>query len=331
MKRSIDPSSEPSVPVALGTRVVRCPIPGDAAGAVLLDFLVRRFTYHSRADWAGRLAAGRVELGGKPADGTEILVAGDVLDYHCGDIPEPPVPLEVQVVHEDDDLLVVAKPPGLPVHPAGHYFAHTLWGVLRARGYDSLHFLSRLDRETSGLLLVARNSAAAARYQRLAGEGGIGKTYLVAVEGDFPESLEATGWLEADSASVIRKKRRFSRIRPDAADAQDAATHFRCRCRHGGLSLVQAELVTGRTHQIRATLCSLGFPVVGDKIYGRDETWFLRFRSDSLTPADRAAMRLDHQALHAWRLTVRLPGQSPSVWTAPPPDDLAALFPGFAG
>lgn len=329
MKRPIDPSSEPSIQAAIGARMVRCRIPRDAAGLVLLDFLVQRFTYHSRADWSERLVAGRVELGGRPATGTEILAADDVLDYHCGDIPEPPVPLDVRVVHEDEDLLVVAKPPGLPVHPAGHYFAHTLWGVLRARGYDSLHFLSRLDRETSGLLLVARNSAAAARYQRLAGEGGVGKTYLVAVEGDFPESLDATGWLEADSASVIRKKRRFSRIRPDAADAQDAATHFRCLCRHDGLSLVQAELATGRTHQIRATLCSLGFPVVGDKIYGRDETWFLRFRDDCLTPADRVALRLDHQALHAWRLTVRLPGQTPATWTAPPPDDLAALFPFF--
>lgn len=313
------------------TRLVRCRIKPEAAGDTLLDFLVRRFTYHSRTDWAGRLAAGRVELGGKTASGAEILVAGDSLEYHCGDIPEPLVPLDVRVLHEDADVLVLAKPPGLPVHPAGHYFAHTLWAVLRERGHDTLHFLSRLDRETSGLLLVAKNRAAAARYQRLGDEVGIAKTYLAAVEGEFPESIEATGWLHADTASVIRKKRRFTRTRPDSTEAQEATTRCRCLCRHGGLSLVQANLLTGRTHQIRATLCSLGFPVVGDKIYGLDETWFLRFRDGCLTPADHAAMRLGHQALHSWQLTVQPPGQVRRTWTAPPPDDFAALFPGFAG
>jgi 23S rRNA-/tRNA-specific pseudouridylate synthase len=150
------------------------------------------------------------------------------------------------------------------------------------------------------------------------------------VEGDFPEFLDATGWLGSDTASVIRKKRRFSWTRPESGDVQDAETHCQCLCRHGGLSLVQAVLVTGRTHQIRATMCSLGFPVVGDKIYGRDETWFLRFRDDTLTPADHAAMRLGHQALHAWQLTVRLPEHPQATWTSPLPEDVAALFPGFA-
>lgn len=313
----------------VGPRVVRCRLGHEAQGRDILDFLAERFTYHSRDAWAQLLAAGRVTLAGQAAAAGTLLAAGIVLEYHCGDLPEPPVPRDIEFVHEDEDLLVVAKPPGLPVHPAGHYFAHTLWALLRERGYDQLHFLSRLDRETSGLLLAAKTGEAAARYQQLAGDGRLDKTYLVAVEGEFPETLSACGWLTADTASVIRKKRRFVSEPPAAGDAQSAQTHFRRLACHDGLSLVQAELVTGRTHQIRATLCSLGFPVVGDKIYGRDETRFLRFRDGQLTAADEAELRLSNQALHAWKLAVRLPSGETQAWTCPPPADMAALFPEF--
>jgi 23S rRNA pseudouridine955/2504/2580 synthase/23S rRNA pseudouridine1911/1915/1917 synthase len=309
----------------LGPRVACCRIPADAAGHRLLDFLATRFTYHDRTEWAALLATGRVERNGQPGTGEQILVPGDVIEYQCGDIPEPPVPTDFDILHEDAGLLVLAKPPGLPVHPAGRYFAHTLWGLLRERGYDDLHFLSRLDRETSGLLLAAKTPDARAHLQRQP----IAKTYLVAVEGEFPDALEAIGWLSRDPASAIRKKRRFYRQRLGVAGEQSAETHLRrLACDHG-LSLLQADLVTGRTHQIRATLCSLGFPVVGDKIYGRDETWFLRFRDDQLTPADRLALRLPHQALHSWRLALQTGNQLSHEWSCPPPLDFAGLSPGF--
>ena len=199
--------------------------------------------------------------------------------------------------------------------------------MLHEQGYESLHFLSRLDRETSGLLLAAKTSEAAAHYQRLAAAGRITKTYLVAVEGEFPETLDACGWLFPDPDSVIRKKRRFAVAQPATGEAQTAETHCRRLASQAGLSPVQAGLVTGRTHQIRATLCSLGYPVVGDKIYGRDETWFLRFRDGQLTPTDETGLRLPHQALHAWKLAIQLPSGENMAWTCPPPTDLVALFP----
>jgi 23S rRNA-/tRNA-specific pseudouridylate synthase len=127
------------------------------------------------------------------------------------------------------------------------------------------------------------------------------------VEGDFPEFLDAEGFLLPDETCEVRKRRRFLlRKAVDAASLPAAAeasrTRFRRLARNAGLSLLEAELDTGRTHQIRATLCSLGYPVVGDKLYGPDPRLFLRFAKDQLTPADRARLRLPRQALHAYRL-----------------------------
>ena len=309
-------------------RVARCLVRQDAAGTELIDFLERRFTYHSRAEWLALLAEGRVLLDGLPGSGLERLGVGSVIEYRCGDVPEPEVPRDIRIVHEDAEILVVDKPAGLPVHPAGRYYAHTLWSFLRERLPAGVHFVSRLDRETSGLLLVAKDAACARRYQALLACGGALKIYLAAVHGDFPDECVADGWLHADPESLIRKKRRFRREQSFGPGEQVAWTRFSCLARHGGLSLLRAELATGRTHQIRATLCSLGFPVVGDKIYGPDETLFLRFRDGSLSPDDLSLLRLPRQALHSWRLHI---DEAPGVvrrWVCPPPEDMLKLFPG---
>jgi RluA family pseudouridine synthase len=313
--------------MGLGGRIARCRIRPEWAGKSLLDVLAERFTYHNRETWAARLADGRVECNGHPATGEERVADGDVVEYHCADIPEPPVPTDFHIVHEDEDLLVIAKPAGLPVHPAGRYFAHTLWALLQDSGYDGLHFASRLDRETSGLLLAARNPGALAQYQRLNQDGRLAKTYLVAVEGEPPEQFSAKGWLSRDPHSVIRKKRRFTEQRLNTAGEQDAETHFHRLELHAGMALLEARLVTGRTHQIRATLCSLGFPIVGDKLYGLDETRFLRFRDDELTTEDHQALRLPYQALHSWKLAILTDGDEARAWSCPPPPSFARLFP----
>ena len=102
----------------------------------------------------------------------------------------------------------------------------------------------------------------------------------------------------------------------------DAKTDFRCLKRKNGLSLVECMPETGRLHQIRATLCSLGYPLAGDKMYGPDETIFLRFIEDRMTPDDRALLRMERQALHASELEFRSPfDQSRCVFTAPVPAD----------
>jgi len=282
------------------------------AGCLVLDFVAARFTYRSREEWRQELDAGRFLLGGERAASHSLLAAGDRLVYLMPELQEPPVDQDFVVLYEDDDLLAVDKPARLPCHPGGIFFRHTLWTLLQERhGIVGPSLINRLDRETSGIVLVAKNKQAARLcYQQFAGRQ-VHKRYLVLVEGEFPfADLQADGCLAPDPASAIRKKLRF--YPQDAAEmtfsrAVQCSTGLRLLCRRGEISLLEAIPVTGRNHQIRATLCSLGFPVVGDKLYGVDEELFLRFRQGGLTAADHQRLRLDRQALHAATLCLRHP------------------------
>ena len=238
------------------------------------------------------------------------------------------------LVAESADYLVVDKPPFLLVHPTKPGGPRTLWGQLRellafelANG-GQVSIVNRLDRETSGLVLVAKTAAAARRFGLLLEKQLIAKEYLAIVWG-WPEwdrntvtaPLARQGahrasaiWLKqtialtgAAATTELRVERRFRR-RTDAGD------HF---------SVVRAVPLTGRTHQIRVHLAAVGHPVVGDKIYGPDEQHYLRFIKTGWTEDLARALLLPRHALHATRL--RVPGEGD--WESPLPADLT----NFAG
>lgn len=276
-------------------------------GARLLPFLTNRFRYLDAAGWAAAIREGRLRINGAAGEANAPLRAGDRVRFRMDDLPEPPVRTDYRIVYRDAHLLAADKPGNLPCHPGGRYFRHTLWHLLRRdEGLETPRFLHRLDRETSGLVLVARTAEAARAGQAIFRDGRVRKWYRVLAEGRFPGgTVRADGWLAADPSGPVRKRRRF--IPSDSvdaasfsvADAKPSRTRFRRIATNGELSLLAAFPETGRLHQIRATLRSLGFPVVGDKIYGVDETLFIRFIADRLTPADRVRLRLPRQALHA--------------------------------
>lgn len=313
-------------------RRTSCTIEPQEEGLTLLGLLTRRFDYRTESQWIELVEAGRLLVNGVPASVDAVLAARDHLEFVVPDRAEPSVRTDFRVVHEDASLLVVDKPPDLPCHPAGRFFNHTLWALLRRqRPTETLQFVNRLDRETSGIVLLAKTAEAAKACRAAFSGTGVTKTYLVLVEGEFPGTLNAEGYLETDESSQVRKKRRFVRC-DDPAGATFgpgqtwALTEFRCLQRARDLSLLEAGLRTGRTHQIRATLCSLGFPVVGDKLYGVDETAFLRFIAGVLTAEDHAALRLPRQALHATELRLPHPvSREPMRFRSPVPADMAAL------
>ena len=305
----------------LNRRVIRSSIDWSGVGLRLDRFLAGRFTYRSLEEWRERIAAQEILLNDLPADPDVVLAMHDKVEYFPGDIPEPEADLSYRIAYEDDELLVVDKPGNLCVHPTGPFFKHTLWHLLCSK-YGKIHLVNRLDRETSGLLIAAKNPAAAAKLGKPSWP--MHKEYLALVFGNFAEQTEAYGFLIQDTASSVRKKRRFvagDRPPEGAVKVESSRTVLIPERPGERYSLVRARLETGRLHQIRATLFSLGFPVVGDKLYGPDDSIYLRIRSNAITAEDRARLVLPRQALHSARLEFRHPasGQTITVESPLPP------------
>ena len=299
----------------------------DEAGKPLEEWLARRYTYRSLDEWRGEVEAGRILVDGEGADPRAQLVAGQSVSYDPPLVPEPPVNREYRVVYEDSELLVIDKPADIPSHPGGIYLHNSLVSLLKER-YGEVYLANRLDRETSGLMLVARTKMTATFLFRELKERRVVKEYLALVDGEFPARLDARGWLEQDVESVVRKKRSFL-LDPAAVDPGDAGSPGRQYAQTGfelvetgnGVSLVRCRLYTGKTHQIRATLCSLGYPIVGDKIYGRDETIFLRFAAGRLGEDDRQRLELPNQALQSSRVRFRPRAEAKELeFSAPRPE-----------
>ena len=329
-------------------RNIRFVIPQARAGGPLLDFLIARFTYHDEAGWRTRIAEGRITVNGQAVLPERVLTAGDELAYAADDIPEPPMDDRIALAHLDEELAIVNKSGNLTCHPGGRYFNHTLWALLKTRhGIADPTFVNRIDRETSGLVVVARTPAAAKNLRAQFASRTVGKRYLTLVEGTFSATRAAAGWIVVDYTGEVLKKRRFALVQtaddidafagqpPPAPPDQDAAwavTGFRLVQRCGPVSLIEALPHTGRLHQIRATLQALGFPIVGDKLYGLDPGWFVRFCQDALTPDDRQRMRMRRQALHAAGLRFRHPGTGDTMaFDLPLPADMQAVVQACAG
>lgn len=314
-------------------RRIQCQISETAAGRNVLDYLAARFTYLPRDSWALNIRENRVLVNRTPAGPGYTLEPGDMLEFISRDTPEPPVNFHVRVLYADSDVMVVDKPANLPCHPAGRYFRHTLWAWLMEQGAGTPAIINRLDRETSGVLLVACNTRAESRCRRQFARRQVTKQYLAIVEGLFPTALTAAGWLINMPRPNLTRHRVFMTEEPAAPHkGEKAETAFERIARHDGLSLVRATPVTGRTHQIRATLHSLGFPVTGDKVYGLDAGMFPRFCTDALTNEDWLRLRVKRQALHSCLLEFRHPSDNRLLrFESPLPPELAALMQPTAG
>ncbi len=294
------------------------------SGRLLIDWLCRRFTYRDRDQWHELVQDGRVLANGARTGTSYQLRNGDIVEYipeahSCG---EPEVPRNYRILYRDRNFIVVDKPGGLPCHPAGRYRNNTLWNMLKPE-FQSPSLVNRLDRETSGLMLVALTPWGRRHFDRLQSLGKIQKEYLLVVHGKTSDAFEARGWIGRDMSSVIRKKQRYTASFPETGDAKSVSTLFTCIARKAGYSLLTARLETGRTHQIRASVYGLGFPLLGDKIYGLDETLFLRFCDGKLSETDRHALVLSNQALHSAYLRFVSPDGEELEFSAGLPRDFA--------
>ncbi len=305
-----------------GKRIIRTSVDWSCTGMSLLQFLSGRFTYRSADEWAERIRGNEITLNGKTVAPEYILQMHDCIEYHPQDIPEPPARKDFRIVYEDDDILVIDKPGNLCVHPSGPFYQNTLWYLLR-QNYPHIHFVNRLDRETSGLLLAAKSPEAARKIAET--DAVSNKTYLAIVHGNFTEKIDASGFL-VSANSVVRKKRHFIMENPEELTGETSVTYLSPEKSGANFSLVRAVLGTGRTHQIRATLCSLGFPLVGDKLYGLNENFFLKQKSEDFTPEELAQLILRRQALHSTSFTFKHPASGETMeFNAPLPGELQSF------
>ena len=274
-----------------------------------------------RRNQSPHLTAGRLKPGTQLVGGDEVLVLSERK-------PEPPVCFDYRILHEDGELFVIDKPPNLPVHPAGRYFFNTLLVHLRTRGHrDPLgaerefFLVHRIDKETSGVLLLAKDREMCAALTRQFAERKTEKTYLAIVRGRPPEVFEECGALKRDEHSEIKLK---MRIAPECEGGQPSLTRFRRISQHGEFALMECLPRTGRQHQIRVHLEAAGFPIVGDKLYGMPPEESLRYyEKKHLSPEAEARLLLPRHALHAHRLAFMHPDTAlRQEYVSPLPDDL---------
>lgn len=301
--------------------------PAELAGLRLDVALTRLAPDLSRARVQRLLVEGHVLVGGRAVKPSARLRGGEQLLLTLPD-PEPSgllaQDLPLEVLFEDRDLLVLDKAAGMVVHPARGTPHSTVVNALLHRFAaasapgERLGLVHRLDKETSGCLVVAKTEAALSALQAAFKRREVEKTYLALCHG----RLAPEGRLDTPYGRHPGDRTRYtSRLREGT---RRAVTAWRARETFGGATLVEVALHTGRTHQIRVHLADLGHPLLADAAYGG------RKREARLSPDDpvrRAAEAIGRQALHAWRLAFPHPRTGAQVcFEAPPPADFAAAL-----
>ena len=268
------------------------------------------------------------ESGGSVKPAT-IVAAGEHYVIRRPARPEPPCPRTFTVVHEDARVRVIDKPAGLPVHASAKFYFNTLTRVMSERYPDEpeLQICHRLDRETSGVLVLARDREAAAFLKDAIGrKDKTTKEYLAVVHGQPPWETEATldiGLRLSTPADATRLP--HVRMLPDP-NGLPAITRVKVEQRAAAYALVRCTLVTGRQHQIRAHLAHAGFPIVGDKLYTHGDDAFIEYCDEGLTDELAALFVIPRHALHAARITLPHPDGGEVTARAALPQDLTALL-----
>jgi 23S rRNA pseudouridine1911/1915/1917 synthase len=288
-------------------------VPAQLGGLRVDQALARLFPQYSRNRLQAWLKSGHITLDGKPAAADSAVSGGERIVLEPPPVPQAAAPqaqrMPLKIVHEDAELMVIDKPAGLVVHPGAGQPDRTLLNALlahapRLAGVPRAGIVHRLDKDTSGLLVVAKTVEAQAELARQLAERSMRRIYLAVVQGDPP----ASGVVDAAIGRDVR-----SRVRMAVSQrGKPARTAYRVVERFGHAALVECRLETGRTHQIRVHLQHIRHPLVGDTVYRR---------------GTRHGMSFPRQALHAAELTLTHPRtRKVMTWRSPLPRDMKRLL-----
>lgn len=263
----------------------------EAAGRSLLEWLAHRYRHSSPEVWRERLEKGEILLDGRPPPGDPVLTLGQELVWNRPPWDEPDVPLHYELVFEDDALIAVAKPSGLPTMPAGGgFYQHTLLTLVR-RSFPEASPLHRLGRGTSGLVLFAKDGRSRATLARAFRERRMRKVYRCIASGDPPWDRR-----EIDVAIGEVAHPALGSVHAATTSGKPSMSIARVVERRGDSWLAEVEIETGRPHQIRIHLAAAGHPLVGDPLY----------RTGGVPAPDALPGDLGY-SLHAWKLGLEHP------------------------
>lgn len=291
-------------------------IGADAEGETVLLFYCARYRHSTEAEWRSRIESGAVRLDDRPTSADTRLRRGQALSYDRAPWDEPAVPTSFAVLYEDDEIVAVDKPSGLPVLPGGHHLEHTLLALVRARygQRPALSPLHRLGRATSGVVLFARTTRSGAKLSAAFRERRITKIYRALLTGT---GLPAERTVSAPIGRVAYPP--TGTLHAATAGGAPSTSVFRLLCedRARDRSLVEVEIATGRAHQIRIHAATLGHPLVGDPLY------VVGGGPAPLVAGARAPLPGDAgYHLHALRLAFRHPVTDATMKIVSPPPPL---------
>ena len=295
----------------------------DHAGLRLDQALARALPQYSRSRLQGWIEAGAVKVDGQVPRPRDKIQGGEHVRIEARLEPETRITAEnlpVDVVYKDRGIFVINKPAGLVVHPGAGNASHTLQNALLALDpklavVPRAGLVHRLDKDTSGLMVIARTPEAHAALAEAIAAREVERAYLAICVG-----VMTGGGTVDEPIGRHRTQRVKMAVR---SDGREAVTHYRVLKRFRGHTLIRAELETGRTHQIRVHLDHIGFPLVGDPVYGTRR----RIPKGAGAALIAALDNFKRQALHATRLALEHPLTGKTLeWEAPVPPDMAALL-----
>ena len=287
----------------------------------ILTYLSTRFTYLSECDWSGLVQEGRISCNGCICDMATTVRKGDSISCDLPEFEAPVVNFDYDIIYEDEWLLAVNKPPGLRVHSSGKFVHANLMYHLRhlhQPPYPEANLVNRLDADTSGLVLLARDKVVLSQLMRQFAGRLVVKEYLAVVTG---RPCPAYGTINLPIGAV--KDARVPRFGIDSLAGKPAVTHYRT-VRHLSehFTLLELKPETGRTHQLRVHMAAIGHPIAGDALYTMNDHDYLNTR---LNPDKPTA--LQGQALHSHRLHFSHPvEQTLCTMTAPLAPDIVQFI-----
>lgn len=310
--------------------------PGEA-GMRLDLFLKEKYRKLSREFLQKSIKEGNITLNHNSSKPSQVLRVRDKVYVLSTKGAEPEVDFNYQILFEDAHILVIEKPGNLPVHPSGRYFFNTLLTQLRVENGNEVdqkkeyYIVHRIDRETSGVLVIGKTSSAAASLVDQFGKRETSKEYLAIVKGVVEkDSFVVDAPLARDPHSEIRLKMHVVEMAADGeplyvpkSEILPANTAFEVVERLNGFTILRCKPHTGRQHQIRVHLWHVGHPIAGDKLYGTDAGLFLRSMHEILLLPVGDGLTLGRHALHAHKLGFRHPVTGEKMeFTSPLPPEL---------